>query len=104
MSGMLVPLLAALSPVLWCLLLAALGYIWGKMDKRLGSVEHGQRKAWDAIIRMEAAIAQLREDMVRDVDCAERRSKLRVDMAHQTSRLESLRAQLESLQNMRCCK
>lgn len=104
MSGMLVPLLAALSPVLWCLLLAALGYIWGKSDKRLGSVEHGQRKAWDAIIRMEAAIAQLREDMVRDVDCSERRSKLRVDMAHQTSRLESLRAQLESLQQMRCCK
>lgn len=104
MSSLLVPLLAALSPVLWCLLLAALGYIWGKMDKRLGSVEHGQRKAWDAIIRMEAAIAGLREDMVRDVDCSERRSKLRVDMAHQSSRLESLRAQLESLNNLRCCK
>lgn len=104
MSGMLVPLLAELSPVLWCLLLAALGYIWGKMDKRLGSVEHGQRKAWDAIIRMEAAIAALREDMVRDVDCSERRGKMRLEIARHTSRLESLRAQLESLNNLRCCK
>lgn len=86
------------------LLLACCGYIWNKVDKRLESLERGLRKAWEALIRLETAIAQLREDMVRDVDCAERRSKMRLDMAHQTSRLESLRAQLESLNNLRGCK
>ncbi|MCI7508051.1 hypothetical protein [Desulfovibrio piger] len=104
MNSLPTPLLVVLSSVLWGLLLACCGYIWNKVDKRLDGLERGLRKAWEALIRLETAIAQLREDMVRDVDCAERRSKMRLDMAHQTSRLESLRAQLESLNNLRCCK
>ena len=95
---------AAVSALLWSLLLGALAYIWAKVDKRLENLEHGQRKNWDAIIRMEDGIAQMRENMVRDVDCAEYRSKLRLDMANHSTIQENLRVQIESLKALRCCK
>ena len=87
--------LAGLSSLLWCLLLAVLVYVWGKQDKRLEKVEKSQSKSWDAIIR---------EDGVRDADCAEYRSKLAMDMIHDRGRIDALTVQMQSREAVRCCK
>lgn len=96
--------LAGLSSLLWCLLLAVLVYVWGKQDKRLEKVEKSQSKSWDAIIRHDEAIRQLREDGVRDADCAEYRSKLAMDMIHDRGRIDALTVQMQSREAVRGCK
>ena len=99
-----VSVLAGLSSLLWCLLLAVLVYVWSKQDKRLEKVEKSQSKSWDAIIRHDEAIRQLREDSVRDADCAEYRSKLAMDMIHDRGRIDALTVQMQSREAVRGCK